>query len=173
MTRSEAIRRLRMLAKERAFGCKMGRQVGSDRLIQAGLDALLADIDSPSLPLLAGLGRSEEPEAPELFDRVLDELGLAFRLPVDPDDARWALARWWAALIADGDIDPATGADMIWVEAAMELDYPETLQPIVEWAIILTDWNEDWDITLDEIRRNILTAAHDLLTRLPQPPAGT
>ncbi|WP_203671957.1 MULTISPECIES: hypothetical protein [unclassified Streptomyces] len=73
MTRTEAIRRLRMLAKERTFGCQMGRQVGSDRLIQAGLDALLANVDSPSIPLLAGLGKKEEPEAPELFDGGVDE----------------------------------------------------------------------------------------------------
>ena len=46
MTKEEAKAQLGQLARARAFGC----HVGSDRLIQAGLDALLADVDSPSLP---------------------------------------------------------------------------------------------------------------------------
>ncbi|MEU4244417.1 hypothetical protein [Actinoplanes sp. NPDC026619] len=55
----------------------VGRHVGSDRLIQLGLDALLAGVDAPSLPLLAGLTHAEEQDAQELFDRVTAELRLA------------------------------------------------------------------------------------------------
>ncbi|MFJ3231251.1 hypothetical protein [Streptomyces sp. NPDC086787] len=36
----------------------------------------MADIEAPSLPLLTGLTRSEYPSARELFDLVLEELGL-------------------------------------------------------------------------------------------------
>ncbi|MEU3464539.1 hypothetical protein ABZ721_31890 [Streptomyces sp. NPDC006733] len=61
MTHTPAVQWLRTLAHERAFG----RPLGSDRLLQAGLDALLADVESPSLALLAGLGRNEESEALE------------------------------------------------------------------------------------------------------------
>ena len=57
-----------------------GREFGSDKLIRLGLDALLAGIDAPSLPLLAGPTRAEEPEAQELFDLVMKELPL---VPVD------------------------------------------------------------------------------------------
>lgn len=64
MTRDDALKQLRHIGQERAFG----RHVGSDRLIQAGLDALIAEVESPSLAMLAGLLRSEEPEAPALFD---------------------------------------------------------------------------------------------------------
>ncbi|MGW4651466.1 hypothetical protein [Kitasatospora sp. NPDC004289] len=148
-----------MLANERAVGL----HVGSDRLIRAGLDALLAGVESPSIPLLAGLGRTEEPEARELFDRVLDELGLSGSLPADPTAARLALARLWAEQIVDGSLDPATGADKIWAEVACELGYPDELQPVVRWAIVLEDWNEDWDITLAEIDTNIVQAAREVL----------
>ncbi|MFI8191929.1 hypothetical protein ACIF8T_24555 [Streptomyces sp. NPDC085946] len=41
-----------------------------------GLHALAAGIEAPSLPLLAGLARGEYPQARELFDLVLEELGL-------------------------------------------------------------------------------------------------
>ncbi|MET7568287.1 hypothetical protein ABZT04_07245 [Streptomyces sp. NPDC005492] len=109
MTREEAMRQLGRLGRWRAFG----RHVGSDQLIQAGLDALLADVDSPSVPLLAGLARREEPDAPELFDQVLDELGLFFEPPADPTAAKWSLAYWLAEQIIDGSLAPSTGADLI------------------------------------------------------------
>nr|BFD84258.1 hypothetical protein StreXyl84_36590 [Streptomyces sp. Xyl84] len=152
---------MRQLARARA----LGRHVGSDRLIRAGLDALLADVDSPSLALLAGLGRREEHEAQELFDHVVDELGLGFEAPADPVAARWALAYWLAAQIVDGSLDPATGADLIWVEAAMELDYPDRLQPIVGCAIQLGDWNADWNIPLEQIKEEVVAAARALVER--------
>ncbi|WP_432012717.1 hypothetical protein [Streptomyces cucumeris] len=63
-------------------------------LVQLGLDALMADIEAPLLPLLAGLARGEYPQTREPFDLVLEELGL---LPLATDDlarARWTAARW-------------------------------------------------------------------------------
>ncbi|MFE2640330.1 hypothetical protein ACFXKF_37235 [Streptomyces scopuliridis] len=63
-------------------------------LVQLGLDALMADTEALSLPLLAGLARGEYPQARELFDLVLEELGL---LPLASEDlakARWTAARW-------------------------------------------------------------------------------
>ncbi|WP_327429481.1 hypothetical protein [Streptomyces sp. NBC_01236] len=161
MTRDEALDRLRQLARAQAFG----HHVGSDRLIQAGLDALLADVDAPSLALLAGLGRREEHEARELFDHVVDELGLGFEVPADPIAARWALAYWLAAQIVDGSLDPATGADLIWVEAATELDYPNRLQPIVDCAIELDDWNANWSTPLEQLKEEVLVAARVLVER--------
>lgn len=64
MTRDDALKQLSHIARERAFG----RHVGSDRLIQTGLDALLAGVESPSLAMLAGLLRSEEPWADIAYD---------------------------------------------------------------------------------------------------------
>ncbi|MFF0040851.1 hypothetical protein ACFYRG_32300 [Streptomyces mirabilis] len=161
MTRDEALDRLRQLARAQAFR----RHVGSDRLIQAGLDALLADVDAPSLALLAGLGRREEHEARELFDHVVDELGLGFEVPADLIAAKWALAYWLAAQIVDGSLDPATGADLIWVEAASELGYPEALQPIVECAIHLDDWNADWSTPLEQLKGEVVVTARALVER--------
>ncbi|MFJ9448532.1 hypothetical protein ACIRRH_43070 [Kitasatospora sp. NPDC101235] len=163
MTAAEEIHNFRMLSNEWAIG----RHIGSDRLIQAGLNALLAGVETPSIPLLAGLGHNEESQARELFDRVLDELGLSFNPPADPTTARLALARWWAEQIVDGSLSPAVGADMIWVEVAVELGYPDELQPVVQWALVLADWNENWDITLEEINTNIVQGAQEVLATLP------
>ena len=87
--------------------------VGADALIRLGLDALIAGIDTPSLPLLAGLTRAEEPDARSLFHHVADELGLAVHLPEEPVARRRALVRWWARFIVDGVLDPAAGAHRI------------------------------------------------------------
>ncbi|WP_306324579.1 hypothetical protein [Streptomyces venezuelae] len=116
MTSDDALDQLRHIARERAFG----RPVGSDKLIQAGLDALIAGIESPSLAMLAGLLRSEEPGAPELFDQVLDEQGLLFRSPTDPWAAKWAMAYWITGQIADGSLDPAAGTRLIWADIAYD-----------------------------------------------------
>ncbi|MFE7569487.1 hypothetical protein ACFU76_21385 [Streptomyces sp. NPDC057539] len=157
----EALNSLRWLAMERASG----HLVGSDRLIEAGLDALLSGVDSPSLPLLAGLARREEPDAPDLFARVIDELDLVPDLPTDRDQALWAMARWWAGLIVDGKLDPLTGADLIWWRVAMELEYPEQLQELVNGAINGDDWNENWDIPLEQIKDELIEAARAFLAQ--------
>jgi hypothetical protein len=152
----DVLAELRWLAIERAC-----YQVGSNRLIDAALNALLVGVDSPSLPLLAGLGRREEPEAPELFTRVLEELDLAPDLSADRDQRLWAMARWWADLIVRGKLDPLTGADLIWSRVANELGYPEQLQAITEGAISGGDWNEDWTIPLEQIKGEIVQAARE------------
>lgn len=79
MTRDDALKRLSHLAHQRAFG----RHTGSDQLIQACLDALIAGVDSPSRATLAGLLRREEHEAPELFDEVLDGWEEDWSVPIE------------------------------------------------------------------------------------------
>jgi hypothetical protein len=155
----EALDGLRLVAIERAAGI----HIGSNRLIEAGLDALLAGLDSPSLRLLAGLGRREEPEAPELFARVVEELGLAPGIPCDHDQALWALARWWAGLIVQGKLDPAEGADLILWRVAAELGHPGQLQEIVAGALAADDWTADWTIPLERIKAQIITASRVFL----------
>ncbi|MEU2181831.1 hypothetical protein [Streptomyces thermolilacinus] len=161
VTEDQALKRLRRLAQARAFG----RHVGSDRLIQAALDALLADVDSPSLPLLAGLGRREEHEARELFDQVVEELGIGFEAPADPTAAKWALAYWLADQVVDGSLDPATGADLIWAEVALDLNYPEELRSVVMCAIQLADWDESRGIPLEQLKEEALRAVRELVER--------
>ncbi|MEU8795429.1 hypothetical protein [Streptomyces sp. NPDC048643] len=169
MTPNEALEQLSHIARERAF-C---RHVGSDRLIRAGLDALIAGVESPSLPLLAGLLRREEPEAPELFDRVLEELGLLFQPPTDPRAAKWEMAYWVAAQIADGSLNPATGTHLIWADVAYDLGYPEELAPLVACAISLDDWEESWGgCPIEDLNKEAVEAARELLNQRPAAESG-
>ncbi|WHM40668.1 hypothetical protein [Streptomyces sp. BPTC-684] len=160
MNQDDALKQLSHIARERAFD----RHVGSDRLIQAGLDALIAGVHSPSLAMLAGLLRSEEPEAPELFDQVLEELGLLFRAPDDPRAAKWALVCWIAEQIVDGSLDPATGTLLIWMDIADDLGYPEDLKPLVHCAHNLENWEESWGVPVEELNRDAVEAAKRLLS---------
>ncbi|MFI0141936.1 hypothetical protein [Streptomyces luteogriseus] len=131
-------------------------------LVQLGLDALMADIEAPSLPLLAGLARGEHPQARELFDLVLEELGL---LPLTSDDlakARWTAAQWWAGQIVACQLDPVHGAKLIYEEAAAELDYPDVLQPFVDLARAL-DLRNDQPPDQRHIRDRVTSAARDFL----------
>ncbi|MFK0254979.1 hypothetical protein [Streptomyces sp. NPDC090445] len=167
MNSEDAIQHLGLTAQERAFG----RHVRSDRLIQAGLDALLAGVESPSLALLAGLTRSEEPEAQELFDRVLEELGLVVEVPGDERAAAWAKAYWLAGRIVDGSLDPAVGTDRIWVETAWDLNRPEELREVVECAQTLAAWDEDRaarGISFDVLKAEAAAAAERFLRTRPR-----
>lgn len=163
MTRDEALKQLSHIARESAFGM----HVGSDRLIQAGLDALIAQVESPSLAMLAGLLRSEEPEAPALFDQVLDELGLLFHPPVDPRAAKWAMAHWIAGQIADGTLAPATGTHIIWTDIDYALDYPEELQSLVSCHFSLDEWEESWGVSVEELDKETVEAAKQFLSKRP------
>ncbi|WP_432012220.1 hypothetical protein [Streptomyces cucumeris] len=159
MTRDDSLDQLRNIARERAFG----GHVGSDRLIQAGLEALLAGVESPSLAMLAGLLRSEEPEASALFDQVLEELGLLFHPPDDPRAAKWAMAYWIAVQIADGSLNPAAGTYRIWADIAYDLGYPDELEPLVHCAHNLDGWEETWGVSWEELSREAIDAAKKFL----------
>lgn len=161
----DRIRPLRMLAIRRALV-----RVGADQLIQAGLDALLSGVDTPSLRQLAGLSRAEEPEAHDLFDSVIDELELMPTMPDDPTAARWELVRWWCQLIVDGQLAPEVGAALVSYEAWGELGYPESLQPLAGWLSEWEDWNESWDIPRETFMDRILEAIRQLLDEPVWPP---
>ncbi|MFI1442161.1 hypothetical protein [Streptomyces fructofermentans] len=169
MTGDDALKQLSHIARERAFG----RHVGSDRLIQAGLDALMAQVESPSLAMLAGLLRSEEPEAPALFDQVLEELGLLFVPPADPRAARWAMAYWIAGQIADGTLDPATGTHLMWADVAHDLGYPEELQSLVLCQFNLDAWEESWGVSVEELNEEAVEAAQQFLIKRSAAGAGS
>ncbi|TDC62473.1 hypothetical protein, partial [Streptomyces hainanensis] len=117
------------------------------------------------LPSLAGLDEGEERAARELFDSVTVELGLGVELPRDRTAARWALAYWLAQQVAEGRLDPAAGADRIWGEAAVDLDYPEELREIVTYAIQLADWDESWGTPWQDLKDGALHAARQLVER--------
>lgn len=131
-------------------------------LVQLGLDALMADIEAPSLPLLAGLARGEYPQARELFELVLEELGLLPLAPEDLANARWTAARWWAGQIVACQLDPVHGAMLIYQESAAELDYPDALQPVVDLAMAL-DLRHDQQPDQQHLRDQVTSAARDFL----------
>ncbi|MEU8683465.1 hypothetical protein [Streptomyces sp. NPDC048611] len=169
MTRDEALKQLSHLVHARAFD----QHVGSDQLIQAGLDALIAGVESPSLAMLAGLLRSEEPEAPALFDQVLEELGLLFHPPTDPRAAKWAMAYWVAGQIADGSLNPAVGTHLIWADVAYHLGYPEELEPLVHCARNLDGWEESWGVSVEELDESAVEAAKQFLSKRSVAEAGS
>ena len=145
METRDAIRTLRIVA----IGRLVGRHVGSDRLIQLGLDALLAGVDVPSLPLLAGLTRAEEPDAQELFDRVAAELELVpDDLPILPIPRAWALVLWWAQLIVDGTLDVRTGGDYIYWHGCSPIPDAESapLRPLISSIVQAEDISSMWAI---------------------------
>jgi hypothetical protein len=153
-----------------AFDERTGYPVGSDVLIGLALDALVGGVDTPALRELAGLTRGEEPQAHELFEQVVHELGLAPSLPDRPVDRSWALVRWWCQLIVNGEIPPEDGARRIWTETS-ELGYPDTLSPLVGDIVQLDDWPAGVDPPAD-FRARIVTRARQLLER-PWPPPST
>jgi hypothetical protein len=152
-----------------------GEIVPADRLIQAGLDALLNGIDTPAIRRLAGLSRREEPESHDLFAQVIVELDL---LPGMSDDAmsgtreaRWQMVRSWARQIVDDVLDPVTGGNLIWYMGWERLGRPAALRPIVGWTSQAEDQpTAPWTAGAREVYANlIIDAARELLDG-PWPP---
>ncbi|MER5934212.1 hypothetical protein [Streptomyces sp. NPDC002054] len=147
-----------------------GQRGDTGLLIQAALRALMAGVDTPSLPLLAGLLRSEKGEAKELFGQVADELGFGFHPPEGYWEGRLALARWWAAEIVGGWLDPDEGDLLIVNEVAAAYGESEELAPMVD--LVLARWDHTGPQTSpEEINAHLIRAAHELLARIPPPSA--
>ncbi|MBP2400853.1 hypothetical protein [Streptomyces syringium] len=166
----EAVEYLRMLALERLIG----RRFHPHQLIEAGLAALVLDVESESLPLLAGLSRTEFESADVLFEQVLDELGLTSGLPADDtgipwEAARWELVRWWLRLIVNGSLAPGAGGDVITYEGWGVLARPRSLQPLVDQVDAYNDWEKIWDGTREQSAAAIVAEAERLLAG-PWPP---
>lgn len=166
----EAAEYLRMLALERLIG----RQHYPHQLIEAGLTALVLDLEAESLPLLAGLSRTEHESADVLFDQVLAELGLTGGLP--PDDtglpweaARWELVRWWLRLIVNGSLAPGAGGDVITYEGWGALARPRSLRPLVDKVDAYNDWEAIPHGTREQLADAIVAEAKRLVAG-PWPP---
>jgi hypothetical protein len=170
MEADAALRRLQRVATDRLIG----DIVGSDRLIQLGLDALVAGVDAPSLASLAGLSRAEEPDAGELFDRVAEELGLVpADLPSAPVDRAWALVRWWAQLMVDGTLDIQAAGSLIYGYAwpIISAADPQGLQPLITRLLQYEDatsWSPGYHDQVDRSRKveaELLAEARTLLSQ--------
>ncbi|WP_060180650.1 hypothetical protein [Streptomyces sp. IMTB 1903] len=163
----ESIEYLRMLALERLIG----RPHHPHQLIEAGLTALVLGVETQSLPLLAGLSRTEHESAGALFDQVLAELRLPEGLPGDDtavpwEAARWELVRWWLRLIVRGSMAPGAGGDVITYEGWGALDRPRSLRPFVDRVDAYNGWEAS---PLGTREQAIVTEAERLLTG-PWPP---
>ncbi|MFJ3205878.1 hypothetical protein [Streptomyces sp. NPDC086989] len=163
----EAIEYLRMLALERLIG----RQHHPHQLIEAGLAALVLGVETESLPLLAGLPRTEHESADALFDQVRAELGLPEGLPGDDtgipwEAARWELVRWWLRLIVNGSMDPGAGGDVITYEGWGALGQPKSLRPLVDRA----DAYNGWDALQRGTREQAIVTEAERLLAGPWPP---
>ncbi|MCF2533188.1 hypothetical protein [Yinghuangia soli] len=127
-TAEEAVHYLRMLALERI----LGRRVDDEQLVQAGLVALVLDVEAPTLPTLAGLRVREQRQAVGLFEQVLDELGITPELPADHTEIRWELVRWWLRLIANGSMAPLAGGEVMAYDGWAALGEVVALGPLAE-----------------------------------------
>ncbi|MBT1189118.1 hypothetical protein HET69_35330 [Streptomyces sp. CJ_13] len=170
MSAQEAAEHLRMLALERLIG----RQHYPHQLIEAGLTALVLDVETESLPLLAGLSRTEHENADALFEQVLAELALTGGLPSDDTDtpwetARWELVRWWLRLIVNGSLAPGAGGDVITYEGWGALARPQSLRPLVDKVDAYNDWEVIRHGTREQLAGAIVAEADRLLAG-PWPP---
>ncbi|MEV6731351.1 MULTISPECIES: hypothetical protein [unclassified Streptomyces] len=166
----EAVECLRMLALERLIG----RQHYPHQLIEAALTALVLEVETESLPLLADLPRTEHESADALFDQVLAELGLTEGLPVDGtgipwEAARWELVRWWLRLIVNGSLAPGAGGDVITYEGWGALARPQSLRPLVDQVGAYNDWEAIRRGTREQLAGAIVAEAERLLDG-PWPP---
>ncbi|GHG37708.1 hypothetical protein [Streptomyces zaomyceticus] len=168
----EAVECFRMLALERLIG----RRHFPEQLIEAALTALVLDVDTESVPLLAGLTRAEHDRAEGLFEKVIDELGLADGLPRDDtglpwEAARWELVRWWLRLIVNGSLDPGAGGDVIIHEGWRPLSRPAGLAALFAGVEAHNDWTAIRAGTRARLAAPIVTEAERLLAG-PWPPRG-
>ncbi|MFB7610305.1 hypothetical protein [Streptomyces gardneri] len=163
VTAQEAVECLRMLALERLIG----RRHHPEQLVEAGLTALVLDVEAESLPLLAGLARAEHEQAGALFDQVLAELDLLQDLPEEA--ARWELVRWWLRLIVNGSLAPGAGGDLITYEGWSALGRPQALKPLVDRTDTFNDWAA---IPPDdrELRAKAIVEEAERLLDAPWPP---
>ncbi|MEU8512879.1 hypothetical protein AB0C76_14995 [Kitasatospora sp. NPDC048722] len=169
-TVAEAVRELRGIA----HWWVDGRYAEPQSLIRAALGALVAGVDTPSLWLLACLLSGEEDQAPGLFGRVMDELGFGLQLPDDEGDywqGRLVLARWWAAEIVGGWLDPVEGAGLIVENVAEAYGKCEELAPMVD-AVVAHMGDAGSQVPADEIAAHLTRAAGELLVRIPSPSGG-
>ncbi|SDK63014.1 hypothetical protein SAMN04487820_11082 [Actinopolyspora mzabensis] len=101
------------------------REIHAEELVRVACDALLADLDSPTLRVLAACTRAEAGESvPALLPAALDELGLVF-YPLDSEAGRVAVARILAQRVLAGELTAREFARRIHLAHGHELELTE------------------------------------------------
>jgi hypothetical protein len=131
--------------------------LSSEELPEIATEALLHDLDSPSLRLLAGQRRDDVRDSADLFRAALDELGIEV---LDADTAQWRLVRRTAAQMVAGRIRPAVGATALG-RAYHTVRESGDLRIFVGLASVLDDHPED----AEQIEQDMVAAARELLAR--------
>jgi hypothetical protein len=106
-TAAAAVAAFREAALHRHFGL-----IPSRELPDLAIRALEASIESPSLLELAGELLPSWSDSGPLFERILDELGVA---GPSAEGAPHELARYYATQILSGTLTPYEGAHEIWL----------------------------------------------------------
>ncbi|WP_432849105.1 hypothetical protein ACQPXB_00700 [Amycolatopsis sp. CA-161197] len=136
-----------------------GRTVLPDDLVAAAVRAVVAGLDSPTLPELAGLGH-DDATAPDLFAQVVAELGI--EVPADAAAARWQLLGEALAVLARGDVSVKEGATAVW-ELDSRLDHPGALAEMRRWIAMLGSWIPTDVTPVSFCEDQILQQARELL----------
>ena len=151
-----------------AIDWQLGRHVTSDRLIQAALDGALAGLDTPSLNQLVGLTRREEPDASDLFARVLDELDLTVSLPADTPARGGNSCAGCASRSSPAPASRGRRATDL-VGGLEQTRLPTALRPIVGWVSDWEDWASGWNVPGDTYTDRIIDTARQLLAHAGHP----
>ncbi|MEV6897971.1 hypothetical protein [Amycolatopsis sp. NPDC051372] len=138
----------------------VGRTVLPDDLVTAAARAIVAGLDSPTLPELAGLGH-DDTTASDLFSQVVAELGI--EVPTDAATARWQLLGEALAALARGDVSVNEGATAVW-ELDRRLDYPDALDEMRRWIAMLDAWIPTDVTPVSFCEDQILQRARELLS---------
>jgi hypothetical protein len=124
------------------------RHVGSDRLIEAGPDALIAGVESPALAMPAGLLRSEEPESASAHRPSAGGAGTALPPAGGPP----------GRTVGDGLLDRRSDCRRI-------PGSRRRLEPLAHCAHNPGGWEESWGVSFEELSREAVEAAKQLLNK--------
>lgn len=87
-----------------------------------------AGADVPALHRILAGDLGDEDGLRRDYEQALDELGAPL---LDVTQARWQVARSWAAAAVEGDLQPEEAARRITMEVYDQLGRPKSLQPVV------------------------------------------
>lgn len=119
-----------------------------------GIDALELGFDGKYIRRLAGLIRPTTSEVDPLMPGFLNELGVT--TTVQRTEAGMTLALFVAEAIADGQLEPFTGAIYIWVHIVNQM-YPKPPLELLPFVGAASEYEDaEWSNPPDEGRRKLV-----------------